>query len=614
MNTRTLKPCSRQIVSLNKIHGISELLNKIIHNSRTKQPRNADPAKASSNKLGVIDSMQPNRESIDSRIAVIMGQKKLRKNGVLAIEIVFGAPEKHSEKSTPVQIVEAESNSIAWANGLIPNNPPVRLDFHHDELAWHGHGIWLMIANGVHVCADTIDQAFFYRMHDSFNDSVGCKLGLTKGVRGSRASHIELKDFYASLRAPMPSLVVSPSAIPEPPMLFLTQEKMDQYRESVAYAVSIQLHKKDAKILTDKARGFEIASRQVAEMAATIQAKDHVIKNLGQDITEISNKKDEMIAQLTGEMVQLRAKLEEFQRPAITPANFLDVIHVQRATSAPQNEYIAAGNQACTVSENGNAIVGESTFDDHNILEFAERFTGLSPDIIICILTEKFGVKAASRAWEQYRAKHPLTKMPMALPKMDKERLTLKLERSQAPANELALAKTLAKNGSLFVDCDDSFIFVKEDGNGAASGYICNRHHAKGRTTFAIGRNDLPFVAGSKLAPLVVLVAAPATALKIAAIAPEKICAACTFTDQEPTEFLDLAVRRGAKIIALGSTADPLFAKQVEWVRARLAQAVPVVDFGDVAKIAGGFEQKPSPTVSRPTYSIEIDSLPGGVR
>ncbi len=135
------------LLRLGKVKGGNGVLSALKHNKRTLQAgrgagANIDPLRTSFN-YALTGS--DNAEQIDRRAKVLMvqaGIDKPRKNGVMALEIIFSLPiDRHQQDTQPFF-----KDCLLWVKKNIPG-ALLSFDVHLDESAPHAHALILPLVN-----------------------------------------------------------------------------------------------------------------------------------------------------------------------------------------------------------------------------------------------------------------------------------------------------------------------------------------------------------------------------------------------------------------------------------------------------------------------------------
>jgi hypothetical protein len=138
-----------------------------------------------------------------------MGITQIRKNGVLAFEVLLSASSefwnmKHkSDGKISVSDVESHKKWIKqskdWLDKEFGKNV-VNVHLHMDEKTPHIHALIVPIdAKGKLNCRDFLGgREKLAKMQDRYAESIA-DLGIERGISGSKATHMDLKTFYSEL-------------------------------------------------------------------------------------------------------------------------------------------------------------------------------------------------------------------------------------------------------------------------------------------------------------------------------------------------------------------------------------------------------------------------------
>ena len=184
------------VLRVQKIKSPRALRGALAHNLRLQDTPNADPTKSRRNKHGqgmvTIDECM-------SRYKNLIGTKKVRTNAVHAIEVVVsGSPERMHEM-TPKERNDFFKESLDWLGKEFGGKSNcVGVVVHNDEKTPHMHVIFTPIVDGK-LNARAILGGTRHRMtqmQTDFAKNVSEKYGLERGVKGSKATHTTVKEYY----------------------------------------------------------------------------------------------------------------------------------------------------------------------------------------------------------------------------------------------------------------------------------------------------------------------------------------------------------------------------------------------------------------------------------
>jgi hypothetical protein len=251
------------------------------HNDRTQPVPNADPERTHLNRVLAGDD-RPTRTLVKEIIKQHGG--KPRKDSVEAIEYLCEASPQFFSEKDPQKLQEKVDAFVEQAMKFLEDERSggklAKAVLHMDEHTPHIHAHKVPIdpagnLNNKHYLGG---RGKWEGMHDLYAEYMK-PLGLERGERRSRATHVRIEEFYKSIEQPV-RLEVDHDEIPDPPKVILTEEARRKYKEKVIRAVLKGLeepHKimRDQAMLARHERGQrEEAERKAAE--AERQAAERV--------------------------------------------------------------------------------------------------------------------------------------------------------------------------------------------------------------------------------------------------------------------------------------------------------------------------------------------------
>jgi hypothetical protein len=190
---------SYAILRIEKCKSLASVGSRAAHNLRqcAAAAPHADPAKKSRNAVlvGPKGAASDVTEAVRARLATV---PKIRSNAVLAVEMVLTtSPEFFTDKTR----TQDERNrwlreSMAWVNDTFGADNVVSAVLHMDEKTPHIQLMLVPIHEGKLRAAHWFDgPAKLGKLQDSYAKRLE-PLRLRRGVKGSKASHTTLKDWY----------------------------------------------------------------------------------------------------------------------------------------------------------------------------------------------------------------------------------------------------------------------------------------------------------------------------------------------------------------------------------------------------------------------------------
>jgi hypothetical protein len=171
---------SSHILRMSKLKGGGIVLTAAKHNKRTNTSHlaNIDPLRSRLNYCLIGASTPQGVAAEAKRLMADAGIADPRKNGVIALEIVFSLP-----PNSNINHQSFFADSLTWLQGYF-NVPVLSFDVHLDEAAPHAHAIILPLVNGKMNGSDLMGgPSTLAKMHSSFHQAVACKYGFKKPQR-----------------------------------------------------------------------------------------------------------------------------------------------------------------------------------------------------------------------------------------------------------------------------------------------------------------------------------------------------------------------------------------------------------------------------------------------
>lgn len=170
------------------------------HHDRSRETLNANPEQQHENKLisGVESSKVP--ELINQRVKAIEEQqgKKTRKDSVVGVEVLMTASPEFFKTVPDWQIERWSERSVDWAKDHFGKNNVISAVLHRDETTPHLHLVVFPETPEHKLSAKHWLDGFekLSSMQDSYAEAVKID-GLERGIKGSKATHMDIKRWYA---------------------------------------------------------------------------------------------------------------------------------------------------------------------------------------------------------------------------------------------------------------------------------------------------------------------------------------------------------------------------------------------------------------------------------
>ncbi|WGV29062.1 MobV family relaxase [Halotia branconii] len=182
----------------------SNLTGSASHASRERETPNADP---NQNNIRFIGSNNPEERLEDLVLAKIAEQeqkRKIRTDGVYCVEFLLSASPSYFRPDCPTNAGYYEPQKLDnWLEATHQwladeySDRIVRAELHLDEATPHIHAYFVPVDDqGQLRCNHYFDgRQKIHKFQDSYYDTMRL-IGLERGIKGSRAQHQDIKDFY----------------------------------------------------------------------------------------------------------------------------------------------------------------------------------------------------------------------------------------------------------------------------------------------------------------------------------------------------------------------------------------------------------------------------------
>lgn len=190
------------------------------HVHRTIHSPTADPSRQQLNKT--IGSTNP-AEAIKTRVNEITSGRQ-RKDAVLAYEFIMTAKSDWFKGKSQKEISQWAATSIRWLWQTFGKGNVVSSTLHLDESAPHIHAYVVPEVDG-RLCAKALTgtKKLCSDMQTSYASAVE-QHGLSRGLKGSKATHITPAEFHSLIQNP---------GIPEFPCSLASNKTREQYQNAV---------------------------------------------------------------------------------------------------------------------------------------------------------------------------------------------------------------------------------------------------------------------------------------------------------------------------------------------------------------------------------------------
>lgn len=262
----------RAILRATKLHRLDEIAGACAHQQRSKDTPNANPAGEVRLIAGYSDAVVGAR----TRLAEVNGT--IRSNAVLAIEVIMSASSHYFRPDSAVYGEHDQQRTDIWTRHSMDwlraewgedNIASARL--HLDEATPHVHAIIVPIdpATGrLNARRWMNGKLLLSAMQDRYADAVA-DLGIRRGIRRSKATHIEVSEFYGDITSDVAA--VPRATITPPPALLITAAQRAKWAQDETTRVRAE-QEAAIRVLENKARAYDAAAKRRDELQATLLA------------------------------------------------------------------------------------------------------------------------------------------------------------------------------------------------------------------------------------------------------------------------------------------------------------------------------------------------------
>jgi hypothetical protein len=185
------------VFRVQKIKSSRALRGALAHNLRVQETPNADSTKLKKNVFGkgmttIDDCMK--------RYTDLIRSQKVRTNAVHAIEIVVSGSSERMHEMSLKERTEYFKDSLNWLSGEFGgSNNLISVVIHNDESTPHMQAIFIPIIDGKLNARAAIggERSRLSEMQTDFAEKVSEKYDLERGVKGSKADHVTIKEYAA---------------------------------------------------------------------------------------------------------------------------------------------------------------------------------------------------------------------------------------------------------------------------------------------------------------------------------------------------------------------------------------------------------------------------------
>ncbi|MBD2450493.1 plasmid recombination protein [Nostoc sp. FACHB-152] len=182
----------------------SNITGSASHTARERETPNADPTKENIRFIGSLDSEERLEDLVLAKITEHEQKRKIRTDGVYCVEFLLSASPSYFRPDCPTQAGYYEPQKLNdWLEATHQwladeyGERIVRAELHLDEATPHIHAYFVPLDDeGQLRCSHFFDgRQKIQQFQDSYSQRMR-SVGLERGLKGSRAQHLDIKDFY----------------------------------------------------------------------------------------------------------------------------------------------------------------------------------------------------------------------------------------------------------------------------------------------------------------------------------------------------------------------------------------------------------------------------------
>lgn len=254
------------------------------HHARTRETLNANPAVGNHWLVGA-----PEINIVDT-VRTLIGNRKIRKNAVLAIEVVLTASPEYFRPNAPEAAGQYEPDRLAafevqaldWLRRTFGPSNIASAVTHLDESSPHIQAV----ITPIDPSTDRLNASLWLdgppklrALQDSFG--AACRpLGLERGIRGSKATHMRVSQYYGTVNGAVPPSMPDPEVC-TPPHMFSTAAR-ESWAEGESHRLQAEQHAA-LQPVTDAAASVQTMRRKLQEAERTARSLSAKLERLRRD-------------------------------------------------------------------------------------------------------------------------------------------------------------------------------------------------------------------------------------------------------------------------------------------------------------------------------------------
>lgn len=295
------------IMRCKKLTGMGSVASALQHCYRERETPNANAERTPENYCSVSEST----DQAMGRIRELLPEKR-RKDAVLAVEYVMTASPEWWKEATPRQQAEFFARSEQWLENKYGKDRIVAAVVHRDEATPHLSAFVVPLTQDGRLSAKEFIGGRSKMRDDqsTYAESVK-KLGLERGIEGSRATHQTVQHYYESInRGTRNQVSISPEAL-EPRVLrkgIFSKEVEDQ--ATVARRLSHAVNEGFAGTISMASQSDQNAKR-ARELQKTMDAQQKRLQSVTEPFKGLSREQMTEILMMAKQFRQQNSEREK---------------------------------------------------------------------------------------------------------------------------------------------------------------------------------------------------------------------------------------------------------------------------------------------------------------
>jgi hypothetical protein len=298
------------IMRCKKLTGMGSVASALQHCYRERETPNANAERTPENYCSVSKST----DQAMGRVRELLPEKR-RKDAVLAVEYVMTASPEWWKEATPRQQAEFFARSEQWLENKYGKDRVVAAVIHRDEATPHLSAFVVPLTQDGRLSAkEFIGGRSKMRDDQSTYAEYVKKLGLERGIEGSRATHQTVQHYYESLNRGIRNQVsISPEAL-EPRVLrkgIFTKDVEDQ--ATVAKRLSRAVNDGFAGTVAMASQSAQNAKRAL-ELQKTMDIQQKRLQSVIEPFKGLSNEQMQELVKMAQQFRQQNHEREKQRR------------------------------------------------------------------------------------------------------------------------------------------------------------------------------------------------------------------------------------------------------------------------------------------------------------